>query len=76
MFQSVLSEVPGLYHLVQSAYADPSFLFFGPHIIESAEGVQQGDPLGPLLFSLSIHQLVRSLKSELSLSSSTWMTVP
>ena len=67
MFQSVLSEVPGLYHLVQSVYADPSFLFFGPHIIESAEGVQQGDPLGPLLFSLSIHQLVRSLKSEFKL---------
>ena len=30
----------------------------------SAEGVQQGDPLGPLLFCLSIHKIVSSLSSE------------
>ena len=27
-------------------------------------GVQQGDPLGPLLFCLSIHDLMLELKSE------------
>ena len=35
--------------------------------IQSAEGVQQGDPLGPLLFCLSIHQLCSDMKSELCL---------
>ena len=36
----------------------------GSHIIESAEGIQQGDPLGPLLFSLTVHHLLGSLGSE------------
>ena len=31
------------------------------------EGVQQGDPLWPLLFCLTIHPLVSLLKSELSI---------
>ena len=30
-----------------------------------AEGIQQGDPLGPLLFCLTIHSLVSELMSEL-----------
>ena len=34
-------------------------------VLFSAEGVQQGGPLGPLLFCLAIHSLVLQLKSEL-----------
>ena len=34
--------------------------------MESAEGVQQGDPLGPLLFGLAIQPLVLKLRSEFS----------
>ena len=33
-------------------------------IIASQEGVQQGDPLGPLLFSLAIQGLASSLSSD------------
>ena len=29
----------------------------------SAEGIQQGDPIGPLLFCITIHDLVSSLES-------------
>ena len=32
--------------------------------LQSAEGVQQGDPLGPMLFCLGIHDLVASLSCE------------
>ena len=32
--------------------------------VSSAEGIQQGDPLGPMLFCLGIHNLVSSLSSE------------
>ena len=35
-----------------------------PHEIISAEGVQQGDPVGPLFFCLTIHRLISKLKAE------------
>ena len=36
-------------------------------MIRSSEGVQQGDPLGPLLFCLVIQPLILQLKSEFRL---------
>ena len=33
------------------------------NLILSDSGVQQGDPLGPLLFSLAIHDIASSMKS-------------
>ena len=39
-------------------------LLWGKVEITSAEGIQQGDPIGPLLFCLSIYNIVSSLKSE------------
>ena len=65
MLQSVSVMSPMFFWFVQSAYEMPSCLFCGDHILQSAEGVQQGDPMGPLLFCLSIHALVSKLKSEL-----------
>ncbi|KAL7670246.1 hypothetical protein ACOME3_005185 [Neoechinorhynchus agilis] len=35
--------------------------------VQSAEGVQQGDPPGPLLFALMINHLVHSASSEVSI---------
>ena len=64
MFQAVRDLAPQLLPLVLSAYSSPSSLFFGDSIVQSCEGVQQGDPLGPLLFCLSVHSIVPELKSE------------
>ena len=66
MFESVKEYAPELFTLVHSAYEQPSLLFCGDHIVESAEGVQQGDPLGPLLFCLAIQPLALKLRSEFS----------
>ena len=38
---------------------------FGPSSVYSAEGTQQGDPLGALLFCLAVHPLIEDLNSEL-----------
>ena len=64
MFRAVLELAPRLFHFVHSAYSSPSTLFWGDKTIQSAEGVQQGDPFGPLLFCLTIHQLGPKLISE------------
>ena len=65
MLTVVREKVPELLPLVHSAYSSPSHLFIGNEIIQSLEGVQQGDPLGLLLFCLTIHSIVSQLRSEL-----------
>ena len=56
---------PELLPFVHSAYSAPSTLLWGETPLQSSEGVQQGDPLGPLLFCLAIHPLTEKLTSEL-----------
>ena len=63
MLSAVLKSAPELYLLVYSAYSQSTNLFFGSHIIPSSEGVQQGDPLGPLLFCLTIYEMTSRLSS-------------
>ena len=64
MLSAAQSLFPALYSFVHSTYAAPSILMWGNRTITSAEGVQQGDPLGPLLFCLILHQRSLHLKSE------------
>ena len=61
MLASVLSLCPSLYPFVYSSYSSPSSLFWGNEVILSAEGVQQGDPLGPLLFCITHHDAAGSV---------------
>ena len=65
MLDAVQAVAPVLLPFVHSSYSSPSCLFWGDKTIQSSEGVQQGDPLGPLLFCLSLHQLHSLTKSEL-----------
>ena len=41
-------------------------LHLGTHIIHSCCGVQQGDPLGPLGFTLVLHPVIEGIKREVS----------
>jgi hypothetical protein len=45
--------------LIKYLYCADSSLFFRKSIIFSQSGVQQGDPLGPALFALTIHEAVK-----------------
>lgn len=64
----VLSRVkesfPEFFHFVNQIYRSPKLLSFRDKILLSQRGVQQGDPLGPVLFCLALHPLITSLKSE------------
>ena len=67
MLNAVRSLVPELAPFIHSVYGKPSTLFWGQRTLSSREGVQQGDPLGPLLFCLMIHELCSRLESDLCL---------
>ena len=67
MLLAVHSRMPELYSFCCSAYNQPSVLFFGQYTVQSQEGVQQGDPIGPLLFCNTIQPLLSSLHSNLNI---------
>jgi hypothetical protein len=53
----VLEYLPGMYRLVALLYSGVGFMFLGVHILRSVVGTQQGDPLGPALYSLAMRPL-------------------
>ena len=61
--ETVEQQIPGLLWYFDSAYGQSTHLEYGDFTIESAEGIQQGDPLGPLLFCLTIHPLLSGIHS-------------
>lgn len=64
--QVILDKIPKLYPYLWQCYSNPSKLFFNGQSIESCVGCQQGDPLGPALFSLAIHPIIEKLNSQLN----------
>ena len=67
MLNSLKKKHPEFYPLVWQAYSSGTNLLFGNEIIQSLTGLQQGDVLGPYLFSLSIQELISNLKSSLNI---------
>jgi hypothetical protein len=55
-----------MYPYLWQCYSEPSFLYYGENVILSEVGAQQGDPTGPLAFSLAIQPLINSLSSDLN----------
>ena len=60
---AVTEHFPHLARWVHWCYRQPSHLLFGAFGVQSAAGVQQGDPLGPLLFACVLQSLGRELKA-------------
>ena len=59
---------------MEYCYSGQPLLHLGKHTIHSCCGVQQGDPLGPLGFALTLHPLIEIIKSSLpsSLAMNAW----
>ena len=73
MFQEVRAFLPGLSSWVESCYSIEPHLLFGDHSLRSRCGVQQGDPLGPLGFAITLQPIVERIKREIpSLLCNTW----
>ena len=67
ILSKVKQYVPMLFPLANQSYSAPSNLYFnGSRVLPSREGIQQGDPIGPYLFSLGILELMKSCASELN----------
>ena len=67
VLQAIADTIHGIYQFCHLAYQQNSVLNFGQHAIYSQEGVQQGDPLGPLQFCLAVHPLLSSMTSSLNI---------
>ncbi|GJW73971.1 putative reverse transcriptase domain-containing protein [Tanacetum coccineum] len=72
MLQEVRIRCPAISHWVEFCYSNPARLYYGEHTLWSHQGVQQGDPLGPLLFALVLHPLICKIKDSFSLSLHGW----
>ena len=57
---------PDLAPFIYNAYAVDSALFWQDKVLTSAEGVQQGDPLGPFLFCLGMRDIIKELTSQIN----------
>ena len=64
MLEAVAAVCPELLPFALASYGTPSKLWLGDETLSSDEGVQQGDPLGPLLFCLTIQPLLTGCKCE------------
>ena len=64
--------LPELFSWVQWCYTCVGELRFGSHRIGSSAGVQQGDPLGPILFSLALLGLTENLREHDGICLSLW----
>ena len=64
MFGEVRARIPSMSAWIECCYGSQPLLHLDEHTIFSKCGVQQGDPLGPLAFSLSLHPVIERIKEE------------
>ena len=64
IFEATKAHIPVLLPFAHSVYSSPSTFLWEGELLLSSEGIQQGDPLDPMLFCIAIHSLVSNLESE------------
>ena len=73
MLEEVVVHLPRFYGWVQYSYGVGAKLFAGSDLIEATSGVQQGDPLGPLLFAMVLQPLLKRIRSGFSLVTGAYL---
>ena len=66
MLEIVVQDFPDIARWCYWCYGgtEGSHLWFDRWVLHSLEGVQQGDPLGPLLFSMVIHRVIAEIHQQ------------
>ena len=67
MLETVRTRLPSIYPLVWQAYCSDSPLYIGDSKIRSRTGIQQGDPLSSLLFSLAIDSVSKGITTDINI---------
>lgn len=64
LLAEIRNNIPELYNYLLHCYADPTKLMYRHHELSSEVGCQQGDPLGPAIFSLALNPIIQNLQSK------------
>ncbi|XP_026458438.1 uncharacterized protein LOC113358943 [Papaver somniferum] len=72
IIREVRSRCTNIVNWVEFCYAKPARLYYQDSVLSPAQGVQQGDPLGPLLFALALHLLVEKIDAQCTLDLHAW----
>ncbi|GJY83758.1 putative reverse transcriptase domain-containing protein [Tanacetum coccineum] len=72
LLHEVRVRCPSISLWVDFLYGQATRLYIGDTHIWSATGVQQGDPLGPLLFALVLHPLIHKISDSCKLLLHAW----
>ena len=66
-FEVCSSITPSILRLASTAYATSSHLVIGNETILSETGVQEGYPLGPVIFALAVDEIARSVRPPINI---------
>lgn len=72
LLEETRARCPSIAPWVEFCYARPARIYYDNSILWSCQGVQQGDPLGPLLFALALHPLVHAIYRSCELALQAW----
>ncbi|GKD24580.1 retrovirus-related pol polyprotein from transposon TNT 1-94, partial [Tanacetum coccineum] len=72
MLEEVRLRCPAISRWVEFCYSSPARLYYGEHFLWLCQGVQQGGPLGPLLFYLVLHPLICKIRDSFNLCLQAW----
>ena len=67
LLKTIKERAPSIYAFMWQCYSSTSCLFFGYEQIPSQVGAQQGDPCGPMAFSLCIQPIIEMIAAELNI---------